>query len=146
MNPKIFVTAIALTIILIGCGSFNNSFNHYTIPVQPKEETPPPANLPLGPDDDERPVSKKPSATGSSGKTSDEKSIPNCDVSPYPTPGHPPELPIKELQAAGGDVYEVERIERSHIDDLRAYIMLRRRLQREAKEVFNEKCDTVGKY
>jgi hypothetical protein len=136
-------TAVAI-FVLGGCSSFNNSFNTYHIPVSAKEEfTPMPAQK-LGQDGDD-PMSVVEPKTPVTPAKAEDKPKARCDVSPYPIPGHPPELPDKALRAAAGDVYALERLERMHIDELRAYISERRRLQREAKDAFLEKCEIMSK-
>lgn len=145
---------LGLFVILAGCGSFNNSFNTYTLPATKIEKAD-------KPDDDKDALSKQTSlgSDEADGLPNPSPVLPKvaqkivvenesvaCPVSPYPHPGTPPEIPVQELQAAAGDVYAIERIERKHINELRAYIMERRKLQREARQKFNEQCLTVTKH
>lgn len=143
MKRSIYCT-VALIVVLGGCGSFNNSFNTYL----PAPKNDPDGTLAsasaLGADDDaSNPAIPVPQSTQQ--KVAAEVASPECSVSPYPAPGKPPEIPLKELQAAAGDVYAIERIERKHINELRAYIMERRQLYRDAHLAFIEKCSTANK-
>lgn len=130
--------ASVFILVLGGCSSFNNSFNTYefTVP-HPTKST---ASETTHVVQEELPI-----ITGLPQQVVVESKGTACGVSPYPEADHPPELPVKALTAANGDVYMIERIERRHIDELRAYISDRRRLNREAREHFFEKCATVSK-
>jgi hypothetical protein len=131
--------ASVFILVLGGCSSFNNSFNTYefTLPHNAKSTT---IQEPTVTVDEVLPT-----IVPAPQQVIIETKGPACGVSPYPEPDHPPELPTKALVAANGDVYMIERIERKHIDELRAYISERRRLNREARERFNAKCVTVSK-
>jgi len=141
MQRKTHIVIASIIFVLGGCGSFNNSFNTYPPPI-PKESPMEMSSVVMEPDEDVTapaiiPIKIAPKATENVSKP--------CSVSPYPTPGKFPELPIKAAQGAEGDPYALERIWRKHVDELRSYISERRRLQREARETFTEKCETVGK-
>jgi hypothetical protein len=140
MKRTIRMAIICAIVILGGCGSFNNSFNVYSgPPPRPIEEI---ATTPImEPDDEENipviPIAAQPLRTGST-------KLP-CTTSPWPTAGKFPELPAKAAQEALGDPLALEKVWRKHVDELRAYISERRRLQREARVAFTEKCDTASK-
>jgi hypothetical protein len=134
------MVASVFILVLGGCGSFNNSFNTYSFPLGRTETIRDPHVTPATEEEELASISAPPQQI-----TVETKSTP-CTISPYPTPGNPPELPSKALAAANGDVYAIERIERKHIDELRAYISERKRLAREARTYFANHCEVVSKY
>lgn len=147
MNPTARAFTVTFILVLGGCSSFNNSFNtyHFDPPSKTVEAESPAPDL-GGDDEPATPPHTAPTPVESTPPRIVVEAPPiDCKVSPYPTPGHPPEIPFKALQAVAGDVYAVEKLERKHIDELRAYIFERRRLQREAVVAFNAKCQAVVK-
>lgn len=130
--------ASVFILVLGGCSSFNNSFNSYELALaKPIKADTQEISIPI--------EETLPTISASPQQIIVETKGTPCGVSPYPDADHPPELPVKALAAANGDVYTIERIERKHIDELRAYISERRRLNREARERFNVKCVAVSK-
>jgi hypothetical protein len=148
---KRFVVGLTnITLLFFGavcvssCGSFNNSFNTYTITKAKPDATPKKDD---GDDEDEHmplqiniPSIPPPEAT----PVVSSKPKGKCEVTPYYAMPRPPEIPSKALQAAHG-VAEIEAIERKHIDDLRAYISDIRKQHRKTQMNFYEKCDVISK-
>lgn len=134
MQRSYWLTCTAAVIILAGCGSFNNSFNTYAPPPTKLEEGP----LTSDPEAEDDASNLIPAARPDVPKV-------DCDQSPWPEPGTPPPYPYQLMQGAGSDLAKIERIERKHIDELRAYITERRRLNKEARAAFLTKCTMVAK-
>jgi hypothetical protein len=140
------VLALTVTLALTGCGSFNNNFNHMPSTPDPSVIDPGLINK-LGMEEEEvksfpDPAPEK--VVTPAEHTSDKAKV-RCTISPYPPAGYPPELPVDQMRAVAGDVYALERLERRHIDELRAYISERRRLMRESRKAFLEKCTTISR-
>jgi hypothetical protein len=140
------VLALTVTLALTGCGSFNNNFNHMPSIPDPSVIDPALINK-LGSDGDDAKSIPDPAPENVTAPAEHvvEKTKARCTISPYPPAGYPPELPVEQLRAVAGDVYALERLERRHIDELRAYISERRRLLRDSRKAFMEKCTTVSK-
>lgn len=138
---RFVLRAFPIAIVLVGCSSFNNSFNTYhglpepiasTIKEAEDEPTPEPiAAVPLPPSS---PISPPTSPA----------SKPRCDISPFLPFPKAPESPHKELQEAT-DIKTIERLERKYIKDLLNYLSDVRKRQREHEFKFNDRCDTVAK-
>lgn len=136
---RISFSLIIVAAVLVGCSSFNNSFNHYALPPVDKQPEPD------APDD----VKLMPEPAAPAAVTPVQPAPPTpvtspCDVSPYAVDVPVPEIPTRELQAAT-DVGGIEKIERRHINDLRQYIADVRKAQRQAKMRFYQKCSVISK-
>lgn len=144
------ITIIGIVIVLAGCGSFNNSFNTYHLPLgvfkadQTKEtgqetildiETLN-GGVPTLPLDNQSPSSQ---GAGP------------CSVGAFVFIGRIPELPSKDLQEAAKITDPLERmsafekIERKHIDELRSFISEIKLSQRVAVQEFYRKCEALQK-
>lgn len=125
-----------IAILVVGCSSFNNSFNTYTYRVAE-----PPTKLDL--DDD---VTSGQIASNFNPPPATPAELPKaaCDISPFFAMPATPEIPTKALQDAK-DVTDIERIERRHIDELRKHISEIKRRHRQAQLKFYEKCSVIGK-
>lgn len=145
MKRSTYFMIVTVIVALGGCGSFNNSFNTYPAnPTKTDSEHITPAMEP----DDEMAQSTNPTTPFIQAAPQTvivETAGAICATSPWPAPGKFPELPVRAVQAAAGDAYALERVWRQHVDELRSYISERRRLQKEARDEFNEKCKTVSK-
>lgn len=130
-----------LVLILVGCGSFNNSFNSYSSGV-PKIR---PANA--SPQISEEHITSTVTATTQLTPILTPP-IPtpklHCDVNPFAIIPPSPLAPIKEIQDAT-DLKTIERLERKYLNDLVDYISEIRRRQKRQQILFLEKCETVGK-
>lgn len=156
---RFLVVLLSVAAILVGCSSFNNSFNTY-----------PPSTVINGPPaEDNDDASTPPTQTNNNGTTTTpsgafppvsqntidtgsktvEASIHitdhPCAVDPFPIIAKTPELPYKELKAAGNDPRQLELVERQHIEVLRSYISNMKRTQNKAKLDFLAKCNTSAK-
>jgi hypothetical protein len=138
MQRSTKIVASTFILVLGGCGSFNNSFNTYSFPLGHTENIPPQHA-------EHEPIDPNGIVISPPQQITVEVSRPPCGALPYVPPDAPPELPNKALAAANGDVYAIERIERRHIDELRAYISEWKRQNRAARENFNIRCDVVSK-
>jgi hypothetical protein len=135
----LFVTATA---VLVGCSSFNNSFNRYTaLPRDVKPDPDSQDDVKLMP---ETSVPMPSVVAPPESPTVHVQANNPCDVSPYAVDITVPDIPTKELQAAV-DVAAIEKIERRHINELRQYIGEMRKAQRRAKLRFYEKCSVISK-
>lgn len=142
---RIGLSVVLLVAVLVGCSSFNNSFNTYHLPPTKTPITSAHTFDPVDLEGEDDSAPKKHVVAVHSEPATAPKTGTPCPVSPYPPPGKFPELPARALTAVADDIYAVELIERRHIDELRFYISERRRLNREAREAFEEKCIAVVK-
>jgi hypothetical protein len=106
-----------LFFVLAGCGSFNNSFNTYPHPTPVSKEVE--EDTTTNGIEDALVLSPGPKGN----PTEFKKDSPMCPLYKFKELDKTPPLPMAELLAAGNNLNEIEKIERKHIDVLRAYIV-----------------------
>lgn len=147
---KFFVTFGGVALILVGCGSFNNSFNTYSGIIPNSQNQVPKSSEPeivVGLGEETKTVPTPPAVQPSTPPVSVQEALPEqpCPVEAYTAWPKAPDLPLKQLQDAGDDIRMIERIERKHIDDLRLYISKIRHQNNGRILDFAAKCKAVVK-
>lgn len=124
---------LVVTLLIVGCSSLNNSFNSYFVyPSTAHAQTPVTETT-------------MPEIVAEATISNVEKEPEfNCPPFEYEFTGKPPEIPEDKIKAAGDDIYEIERIERQHIKELRAHMAKMQRRLKYAMSQHEVKCRMAG--
>lgn len=146
------IGAFGAVFVLISCSSFNGSFNTYPITYlrQPVPDKDTPETLAQNNNNvTTTPASTTIPALSSTPPDTDVKVtevvVKPCPVNAFAPMPPTPEIPFKELKAAGNNKDAIELVERKHIEELRAYISLLKRTQTKARLDFAAKCNASAK-
>lgn len=142
---RLLLTLLSVAAVLVGCSSFNNSFNTY------RGLMPPPQDGTVANKAATTVVVVPPETVVSTPQDVREAQpmpVPGekkCGVSTFVVIPKTPDLPYDDIKKAGNDVQAIERIERKHIDELRLFILKFRHVYNTNQLDFVTKCKALAK-
>lgn len=150
MKRFIVTAGTAIVMCVVGCSSFNNSFNTYTMhpghhqPVVVKDDTSAPDESPALLTN-LRQSEIKPDLAPI--RTPVLEAVPSNTCPKFIAPVTPkqPELPYREIAEAGKDQKKLETVLVNHIDQLRLFNVEKERIWRGAVKQYEARCKQTTK-